>query len=86
MDGELLVQGQVLEGELAVAAAEEREEQGQVLEGELTVAADEERQESKQVEQHGNHRARSSPYPSRQFKHLVAGRSIGEGQATIGST
>ena len=44
------------------------------------VAADEERQESKQVEQHGNHRARSSPYPSRQFKHLVAGRSIGEGQ------
>src|SRR5512134_2890906 len=35
------------------------------------------------VEQHGNHRARSSPYPSRQFKHLVAGRSIGEGQPWI---
>jgi hypothetical protein len=54
---------------------------GQVFQGELTVAADEERQESKQVEQHGNHRARSSPYPRRQFKRLVAGRSIGEGQA-----
>lgn len=36
------------------------------------------------MEQHGNHRARSSPYPSRQFKHLVAGRSIGEAQAPPG--
>ena len=43
--------------------------QSQVLEGELAMAAEEEGEEPEQVEQHGNHRARSSPYPSRQFKH-----------------
>jgi hypothetical protein len=51
--------------------------------GRVGGAADEKGEEPEEVEQESDHEPRSSPYLSRQIKHLAVGRSIGEGQERL---